>query len=68
MKYICQIIGNGTEESPFRPAIADYPVSWSACIDSDERGSPVSSCCVVTVHDGDVSLFSSDSRIEAING
>jgi hypothetical protein len=26
--YISKVIGDGTEENPFRPKVADYPVTW----------------------------------------
>lgn len=64
MKYICQIIGDGSEDNPFRPAIADYPLSWTAEIKTGDDGRPLESSCVVAVS-GDVSLFASDNRIEA---
>lgn len=66
MKFLCQIIGNGSEDAPFRPAIADYAVSWSARIDSDDLGRPLESTCVVEVTAGDVSLFAGDNRIEVL--
>ncbi len=31
--YLCEVIGAGTEDNPFRPAIADYPVRWSLLAD-----------------------------------
>lgn len=64
--YLCQIIGNGIEDDPYRPAIADYSVSWSARIDSDDLGRPLETTCVVEVTAGDVSLFAGDERIEVL--
>lgn len=65
-KYLCEIIGDGSEEAPYRPAIADYPLSWAAEIASGEDGKPMYSFCFVTVSAGDVSLFYEDDRIKAL--
>lgn len=38
--YITKIIGNGSEENPYRPKVADYNVSWSGVIPSNPDGTP----------------------------
>lgn len=38
--YICKVIGDGTEDNPYRPKVADYPVSWSGMLPSNPDGTP----------------------------
>lgn len=48
--YICDIIGDGTEENSFRPSVADEGVSWVGPIPSDPvTGRPLSTWALVLV-------------------
>jgi len=38
--YICKIIGDGSDENPYRPKVADYPVKWASILTSNEDGTP----------------------------
>lgn len=48
--YLCDIIGDGTEFNPFRPAVADYDVPWAGMIKSDPvTGVPLQPFALVIV-------------------
>ncbi len=49
--YICPVIGDGTEDNPFRPAIADLtpPVNWTATIPTGDDGRPLMAWCLAIV-------------------
>lgn len=51
--YVCDIIGDGTDENPFRPAVADFPVSWVGSIQTGDDGRPVHSDALVIVSTDD---------------
>lgn len=47
--YVCDIIGTGSDEDPFRPAVADLGVSWVASILTGDDGRPVYTDCLALV-------------------
>lgn len=48
--YLCDIIGDGDEFNPYRPAVADYGVAWVALIPSDQStGRPLFDWTLVRV-------------------
>lgn len=47
--YLSPVIGSGTEDDPYRPKIAQFNVTWSAQMASDENGSPMQSHCIAQV-------------------
>lgn len=51
--YVCNIIGVGSDEDPFRPAVADFGVSWVASILSGDDGHPVYADCLALVETAD---------------
>lgn len=53
-KYLCLILGNGTPNAPFRPAIADITnldgskaFQWTAVIPTATSGAPIDVTCTV---------------------
>jgi len=48
--YVCKIIGDGTETNPYRPKVADYPVSWVVVLGSNPDGSPKKAWALVLVN------------------
>lgn len=65
--YICDIIGDGTEFNPFRPAVADYNVPWSGMIKSDPvTGQPLSPFALVIVGGNKHVDILKDSRIDSM--
>ena len=57
-KYLCQIVGSGGGEDPFRPIIADFPtIKWSATIVCHEDGSPSVDECIVNIDAEDFTLI-----------
>lgn len=47
--YICDIIGDGTEDNPYRPAVADLGVAWVGDIPTGPDGHPTSTWALVMV-------------------
>ncbi|MBK5203859.1 MAG: hypothetical protein JJD98_00170 [Polaromonas sp.] len=48
--YLCDIIGDGSEENAYRPAVSDHSVSWVGSIPSDPvTGHPISTWALVLV-------------------
>ncbi len=48
--YLCDIVGDGTDENPFRPAVANLPgVAWSGEIPTGPDGRPLFGWCLVIV-------------------
>lgn len=65
--YLSPIIGTGTEADPYRPKIADYGVSWSCVISSDElTGQPKHPWCVAVVDAADHATLLADTTLVAI--
>lgn len=68
-RYLCDLIGDGTEDDPYRPKIADCNVSWVANVETDpETGRPVYLRCEVEV-DADEDMHAAllaDPQIEAL--
>ena len=65
--YLSPIVGTGTEEDPYRPKIADYGVSWSCVISSDElTGQPKRPWCVAVVEAADHATLLADTTLDAI--
>lgn len=64
--YVSNIIGNGTDEDPFRPKVADYGVSWVGSIPTDANGIPVYADCLTVVNAEDHSALRKDAAIDAM--
>lgn len=65
--YRALIIGDGSEEDSFRPAVADYPVAWQGSIESDPiTGHPIGTHVIVLVDTNDHSLLLLDPRLEQL--
>ncbi len=64
--YVCDIIGNGTEENPYRPAVADYGVSWVGSIPTNEQGHPVFAWSLVLVASKEHASLRGDNRIDPL--
>lgn len=72
--YLCDVIGDGDPDveltpttGPFRPAVADYGVTWAGTIPSDPvTGHPVHSWALVVVESKDHSEIRKDARIDAL--
>jgi hypothetical protein len=66
--YICDVIGDGTAENAYRPAIADYAVAWSAIDGRADATSPIGSMLVFCTPDPlEAELIAADPRIERID-
>lgn len=61
--YVCDLIGDGSEENPFRPAVADFPVSWAGSIVTGDDGRPVHGDCLVIVNTEDHSTLRNAARV-----
>ncbi len=67
--YLCNIIGDGSDDNPYRPAVADYEasgVSWAGVIESGPDGRPIHADCLVIVNTEDHSALRRDARIDAM--
>jgi hypothetical protein len=65
--YICDVIGTGDETNPFRPAVADYNVSWTGSIPVDMvTGQPLYTWAFVLVATDDHTVLRSDKRIDTM--
>jgi hypothetical protein len=65
--YLCDVIGDGTEYNPFRPAVADANVSWVGDIPVDlQTGQPLYAWALVLVATDKHQSLRSDSRINAL--
>jgi len=65
--YLCNIIGDGSDDNPFRPAVADYDtagVSWSGVFQRDPSGRPIHADCLVIVDTEDHSLLRRDAHLD----
>src|SRR5512143_3876710 len=47
--YLCKILGDGTENNPFRPAVAAHKCNWTAAIPTGEDGKPLFPNCLALV-------------------
>lgn len=54
--FYCDRIGTGTDQDPFRPAVHDYDIPWSATVEFEQRGKYLVSC-------EEQPGFAADSRI-----
>lgn len=70
--YVSKIRGDGSEENPFRPAVADHGVNWSGSIISDENeasptyGKPLYADCLVIVATKDHGKLRNDPDIDPL--
>lgn len=64
--YLCDIIGSGTEEDMFRPAVADHPVDWVGSIETGPDGRPIHADTIVLVSTDDHSILRADRRIDPL--
>ncbi len=77
--YLCDIIGDGSEDEPYRPKVADYGVKWSGGIEVGPDGKPLHSDILVIVSTNNHSVlrgvpgidplpdFALDGKMSAIN-
>lgn len=64
--YLCPIIGDGTENNPYRPKIANnIGVNWSAPMPSNPDGTPKFPWTIVIVGAADHTSIVDDSTIDA---
>lgn len=71
LMYLCEVYRLVTDDGPeYRPAVADYPVSWQASIPGDpQTGVPLNDWCRVEVTGatvGQLAAISQDARIDAL--
>lgn len=67
--YLCDIIGDGSEYNPYRPAVADHGVAWVGVIESNpETGAPIHSDTIVLVETDNHAKLRADNRIDALPG
>ena len=64
--YLSEIIGDGTEENPYRPALSDSGVSHSAIIPSDANGVPINAVALCVVSAPNHGRLISDARNTAL--
>jgi hypothetical protein len=65
--YICEIIGDGSDFNPYRPAVADSNVSWTASIPSDPTtGVPLYENCLAIVGTSNHGVLNNNSKIDAL--
>lgn len=70
--YVTKIRGDGTEDNPYRPAVADHGVNWSGSIvtDNDESspnyGKPLYADCLVVVATDKHAKLKADPDIDAL--
>lgn len=66
--YLCDIIGDGSEYNPYRPAVADHGVAWVGVIESNpETGAPIHADTLVLVETDNHAKLRADSRIDALH-
>lgn len=61
--YLCPVIGDGSEENPYRPKAMLYGVGCSGAIASHESGSPAQLMTVAEVNAPDHSALQADPEI-----
>ena len=66
--YICDIIGDGTQENSYRPSIALENVNWTAIMPANNpvTGAPVKQWALVIVGAQDHSSFETKPGIDAL--
>lgn len=70
--YLSNLVGDGSEDNPFRPRVADYGVAWAGSIPTDENpasptyGRPIYGDCLVIVDTVDHNVLRQDSAIDAL--
>lgn len=61
------MVGNGTEESPYRPKVADYPkINWSAVVSHNPDGTLKFPWAFVIVKAIDHTALLADNQIKAL--
>ena len=64
--YISKIVGDGSEESPYRPRVADYKVSWAGMVPSNADGTPKYGFAFVIVSTVDHQILLDDPLIKGM--
>lgn len=65
--YLADIIGDGSEYNPYRPAVADHGVAWVGVIESDpDTGAPIHADTIVLVETDNHARLRADARIDAL--
>lgn len=60
--YITTIIGNGTNDNPYRSKVSDYGINYSSVIDLNKKN-----WCLVVVNTEDHSQLIADNQIREIS-
>jgi len=64
--YLCDIIGDGTDDNPYRPAVADHSQKWAASLPTGMDGKPLHSDCLVIVEADNHMPLRADKRIDPL--
>lgn len=64
--YVCRVVGDGTENNPYRPKVANYPVNWVGILGSNPDGTPKKAWALVLVNAVDHTALLADNQIKAI--
>lgn len=64
--YVCPIIGTGTEDDPYRAAVEDQRINYSAEIPTGPDGRPLDTTCVVAVDEKDAETVERIAGVEAV--
>lgn len=64
--YVCPVVGDGSESSPYRPKVADYGVSYVALLGQNPDGSTRRQWAFVLVNALDHTSILADNQIFAL--
>lgn len=64
--YLCDVIGDGSEENSYRPALADYGVNHVAVIPTGPNGRPLFAWCLALVDTPGHGALLADVRLDAL--
>ena len=64
--YLCPVVGDGTYGNPYRPKVADYPVSWSGVMPTNAAGKPTAAWALVRVAAANHVAVMADPQIDAL--
>ncbi len=61
--YLCPLIGDGTEDNPYRPKVALYSVQWQSSIATGVDGVPAQALVIAEVQAEDHSMLLADTEL-----
>lgn len=64
--YLSRIIGDGTENNPYRPAVQDHGVNYSGSMLSDPDGKPLHGECLVIVATSNHAKLRNDPNLDPL--